>query len=164
MTQVQLIDSVTPQSLTDALQSTGYRVTQAEQNGVVQLLSASQGIGYSVRFGSAAMEKGAYMDFTFSCVLRVQGELPLGMVEFWNASRRFARLATQSEFLSVEMDVMVNGGVSPDHLCSKVELWDRVIQEFVIYLRDYSQHTAQLQVEDEKLESAPARSEEVKEL
>jgi hypothetical protein len=73
MTQVQLIDSVNPQSLTVTLQNAGYRVTQAEQNGLVQLLSASQGMGYSVRFGSPAMEKGAYMDFTFSSVLRVQG-------------------------------------------------------------------------------------------
>jgi hypothetical protein len=163
MNQVQLIDRVTPQSLTDTLQNAGYRVTQTEQDGVVQLLSASQGVGYSVHFGSAAMETGAYMDFTFSCVLRVQGKLPLGMVDFWNASRRFARLAVQGEFLTIEMDVMVNGGVSDEHLRSNVELWDRAIQEFVIYLRDYSQH-AQLQAEDEKVAVSSENSEEVKEL
>ncbi|MCP1489940.1 hypothetical protein J3D48_006350 [Pseudomonas fluorescens] len=164
MTQVQLIDSVTPQSLTETLQSTGFRVTQTEESGGVQLLSASQGIGYSVRFGSAAMEEGAYLDFTFSCVLRVQGELPRGTVEFWNASRRFASLTLQGEFLSIEMDVMVKGGVSPDHLRNLAELWDRMIQELVVYLREYSQHVAQLQAKAEKVESPSPRSEEVTEL
>lgn len=74
----QLITHVSPQSLTDVLQAAGYRVNPSEQNGIVQLLSASQGIGYAVRFGNAAVEQGSYVDFTFSCALRVQGELPQG--------------------------------------------------------------------------------------
>lgn len=69
----QLIASVTPQSLTELLQGAGYRVNQTDQNGIVQLLSASQGIGYAVRFGNAAgAEPGRYVDFTFSCALRVR--------------------------------------------------------------------------------------------
>ena len=48
----------------------------SEQNGIVQLLSASQGIGFAVRFGNPAAEQGAYVDFTYSCALRIQGELP----------------------------------------------------------------------------------------
>ena len=73
----QLISHVSPQSLTEVLQAAGYRVNQTEQNGIVQLLSASQGIGYAVRFGNPAVEQGSYVDFTFSCALRVQGELQL---------------------------------------------------------------------------------------
>ncbi len=72
----QLITHVSPQSLTDVLQAAGYRVNQSEQNGIVQLLSASQGIGYAVRFGNPAVEQGSFVDFTFSCALRVQGDLP----------------------------------------------------------------------------------------
>jgi hypothetical protein len=70
-------------------------------------------------------------------------------------------LAVQGDFLAIEMDVMLNGGVSADHLHSNVELWDRVIQEFVVYLRDYGQHAVQLQAEDEKLEDSSDRREEV---
>ena len=47
-----LINHVTAQSLTELLQEAGYRVNQTDQNGIVQLLSASQGIGFAVRFGS----------------------------------------------------------------------------------------------------------------
>ncbi|NHX01573.1 YbjN domain-containing protein [Pseudomonas koreensis] len=135
----QLISHVSPQSLTDVLQAAGYRVNQTEQNGIVQLLSASQGIGYAVRFGNPAVEQGSYVDFTFSCALRVQGELPQGVAEQWNATRRFARLSLQGEFLVMEMDVVLAAGVSSDHLRGNLELWDRLLQEFIVYLRDFSQ-------------------------
>lgn len=150
----QLIAHVSPQSLTEVLQAAGYRVNQTDQNGIVQPLSASQGIGYAVRFGNPAGEQGSYVDFTFSCALRVQGELPAGLAELWNASRRFARLSLQGEFLVMEMDVVVAAGVSADYLRGNLELWDRLLQEFIIYLRDYSQNAAQLQAQAEPGETA----------
>ncbi|MFJ4497046.1 YbjN domain-containing protein [Pseudomonas atacamensis] len=152
----QLITHVSPQSLTDVLQAAGYRVNQSEQNGIVQLLSASQGIGYAVRFGNPALEQGNFVDFTFSCALRVQGDLPQGVAEQWNATRRFARLSLQGEFLVMEMDVVVAAGVSNEHLRGNLELWDRLLQEFIVYLRDFSQ-TAAVQT----AKSAIAEQEEV---
>ncbi|WP_366302157.1 YbjN domain-containing protein [Pseudomonas atacamensis] len=152
----QLITHVSPQSLTDVLQAAGYRVNQSEQNGIVQLLSASQGIGYAVRFGNPALEQGGFVDFTFSCALRVQGELPEGVAEQWSATRRFARLSLQGEFLVMEMDVVVAAGVSNEHLRGNLELWDRLLQEFIVYLRDFSQ-TAAVQT----AKSAIAEQEEV---
>lgn len=150
----QLITHVTPQSLTDLLQAAGYRVNQSEQNGIVQLLSASQGIGYAVRFGNPAVEQGNFVDFTFSCALRVQGDLPQGVAEQWNATRRFARLSLQGEFLVMEMDVVVAAGVSNEHLRGNLELWDRLLQEFIVYLRDLSQtaaaHTAKSAIAEQE--------------
>jgi len=140
-----LIEHVSPTSLTELLQGAGYRVNETEQNGVVQLLSASQGIGFAVRFGNPTPTAREYLDFTFSCALRVQGELPAGLAELWNASRRFARLSVQGEFLVMEMDVVVAAGVSADHLRSHLELWDRLLQEFIVYLREYSQNAARMQ-------------------
>ena len=140
-----MIEQVSVKSLTELLQAAGYRVNETEQNGIVQLLSASQGIGYAVRFGNPTPSAGEYLDFTFSCALRVQGELPAGLAELWNASRRFARLSVQGEFLVMEMDVVVAAGVSADHLRSQLELWDRLLQEFIVYLREYSQNATRLQ-------------------
>ncbi len=155
----QLIASVTPQSLTELLQGAGYRVNQTDQNGIVQLLSASQGIGYAVRFGNAAgAGQGRYVDFTFSCALRVQGELPAGLAQVWNTSRRFARLSVQGEFLLMEMDVMV-AGVGALYLRSQLELWDRLLQEFIVYLREYSQSAAQLQTQPEAAAAVDTREE-----
>lgn len=155
-----LITSVTVKSLTELLQAAGYRVNESEQNGIVQLLSASQGIGFAVRFGNQAVEEGSYVDFTYSCALRVQGLLPEGLTQVWNASRRFARLSLQGEFLLMEMDVVV-AGVGEVHLRSQLELWDRLLQEFIVYLREYSQHAAQLQAQSQEAE--PAEAEESRE-
>ncbi|MDO7899126.1 YbjN domain-containing protein [Pseudomonas citrulli] len=153
-----MIEQVSVSSLTELLQAAGYRVNETEQNGIVQLLSASQGIGYAVRFGNPTPTSGEYLDFTFSCALRVQGELPAGLAELWNASRRFARLSVQGEFLVMEMDVVVAAGVSADHLRSQLELWDRLLQEFIVYLREYSQNAARLhgQVEPDEARSQEA--------
>ncbi|BBP83366.1 MULTISPECIES: YbjN domain-containing protein [unclassified Pseudomonas] len=145
MTAIDMIHSITPDQLTERLQAAGYRVNRTEQGGVVQLLSASQGIGFAVRFGNPATDAGAYLDYCFSCALRIQGELPAGLAEVWNASRRFARLSRQGEFLVLEMDAIVAAGVSPQHLQGQMELWDRLLQEFIAYLRDYSQAMAREQ-------------------
>ncbi|MCJ8203428.1 YbjN domain-containing protein [Pseudomonas sp. RGM2987] len=149
-----MVEQVSAKSLTELLQAAGYRVNETEQNGIVQLLSASQGIGFAVRFGNPAATPGDYMDFTFSCALRVQGELPAGLAELWNASRRFARLSLQGEFLVMEMDVVVAAGVSADHLRSNLELWDRLLQEFIVYLREYSQNATRMQTQAEPAEAA----------
>jgi hypothetical protein len=130
------LETVSVEQLGEIFKAAGYRVTPAEQNGIVQLMSASQGVGFAVRFGNAAPEAGKYLDYTLSCALQVQGELPAEIVAGWNRSKRFARLWVQGQFLVLEMDVVVAGGVSERHLRSLIELWDRLIQEFLLHLRN----------------------------
>lgn len=133
-----MLQSITPEQLGQLLQNAGYRVNPTEQGGIVQLLSASQGIGFAVRFGNPAVTVGSYLDFTFSCALRIEGELPDGLTQVWNATRRFARLSRQGDFLVMELDAIVAAGVSEDHLRGQMELWDRLLHEFVVFLREYS--------------------------
>ncbi|KGD96777.1 hypothetical protein JL37_07980 [Achromobacter sp. RTa] len=133
-----LIQIVTADSLTALLQDAGLRVSRSDQNGSVQLLSASQGAGFSVRFGNPGPKEGEFVDYTFRCALRVQGELPDDLVGSWNVGKRFACLTVQGgSFLVLEMDVVVAGGVSQDHVRAKIELWDRLLQEFLMFLRQY---------------------------
>ncbi|MBN3791670.1 YbjN domain-containing protein, partial [Burkholderia sp. Ac-20353] len=147
--QEALIDAVGVEQLADVFRSAGYRVTATEQNGAMQLMSASQGVGFAVRFGnvapSLAPQHGAvqadaaatrYLDYTLGCVLQVQGDLPVQLVADWNRTKRFARLASHGPFLALEMDVIVAGGVSTRHLRSTIELWDRMVQEFLLHLRN----------------------------
>ncbi|GLU35588.1 YbjN domain-containing protein [Trinickia caryophylli] len=131
-----LLTEASVDRVAECFKSAGYRVTLAEQAGVTQLMSASQGIGFAVRFGNAGTEPGTFIDYTLSCVLRVQGELPPELVAGWNATKRFARLSLQGAFLVLEMDVVVAGGVSVRHLRATIELWDRLIQEFLLHLRN----------------------------
>lgn len=130
------IDTVSVEQLGEIFKAAGYRVTPAEQNGIVQLMSASQGVGFAVRFGNPGAQNGTYLDYTLSCALQVQGDLPPEIVAGWNRSKRFARLWVQAQFLVLEMDVVVAGGVTERHLRSLIELWDRLIQEFLLHLRN----------------------------
>ncbi|MEC5319246.1 YbjN domain-containing protein [Brenneria populi subsp. brevivirga] len=139
MKEQTLIKSVNVELLTETLQGMGYRVTRSEQNGAVQLLSASQGMGFSMRFGNPAPEPDAWLDFTFGCVLRIEGALPPALVAQWHRSKRFARMSEQEQFLLLEMDCVAAGGVSGDFLRANIELWDRLMQEFLLYLRTYRQ-------------------------
>ncbi|KWF72262.1 MULTISPECIES: YbjN domain-containing protein [Burkholderia cepacia complex] len=139
----ELIEAVGIEQLADVFRAAGYRVTATEQNGAVQLMSASQGVGFAVRFGNvvpAAQPQDAadarYLDYTLSCVLQVQGELPAQLVADWNRTKRFARLASHGPFLALEMDVIAAGGVSTRYLRSTIELWDRMVQEFLLHLRN----------------------------
>lgn len=150
MSDVEIIQALTPARLTDMLQAAGYRVTASEQNGAVQLLSAAQGIGYSVRFGNPAQDAGAYLDYTLSCALRVQGDLPDGLVGQWNSTKRFARLAHQGPFLVLEMDVFVAGGVTESHVRVSTEIWDRLLQEFLLFLRNFAAQAAQEQAQSQE--------------
>lgn len=137
-TDITLIECVSLPLLTTLLQGAGYRTNESEQNGIVQLLSASQGIGFAVRFGNPGPNQGEFMDFTFSCALRIEGELPAALVAQWNQSKRFSRLSEQGGFLVLDMDVVIAGGVTERYLRASTELWDRLLQEFLLYLRAFS--------------------------
>jgi hypothetical protein len=151
-----LIEAVEITQLAGLLQAAGYRVNTVEQGGTVQLMSASQGVGFAVRFGNAAVARpqgepataapARYMDYTLSCLLQVQGELPVELVASWNRTKRFARLASHGSVLALEMDVVVAGGVSERYLRGMIELWDRLMQEFLLHLRNRPAMAAQTPV------------------
>ncbi|UTH74484.1 YbjN domain-containing protein [Chromobacterium sp. IIBBL 290-4] len=138
MTETTMIQTISVERLQALFQSMGYRVTVSEHGGMRQLLSASQGIGFSVRPGNPAQAEGEFIDYTLSCPLQVQGELPADLTENWNIDKRFARLTRQSGFLVMEMDVVVAGGVGEAYLRATIELWDRLLQELILFLRDYA--------------------------
>lgn len=136
MAQAEILETVSPENVSEFLKAAGYRVTQTEQNGLPLLMSASQGIGFQVRFGNPLEGKDdAFRDLTFACVLRVEGALPEGVVNGWNAGRRFSRLSQQGEFLVLEMDVLLLGGVTEPHLQACATVWDRLLQDFLLHLR-----------------------------
>lgn len=141
MTETTMIRSLSVERLQELLQTMGYRVTVAERDGQRQLLSATQGIGFSVRPGNPAPTEGEFIDYTLGCVLRLEGSLSAGVVDSWNVQKRFARLTQQSTFLVLEMDVVVAGGVSESYLRAAAELWDRLLQEFLLFLRQYADQT-----------------------
>jgi hypothetical protein len=130
---------LTLDDLRGALQQVGYRVEEATDPvaNVPYLRSATGGLAFDIRPGNRLADADdSFVDAAFTAVLQVQGELPLDLVNRWNATRRFARLQLSQQFLVFCLDVSVAGGVTPNHLRAQIEIWDRLVQELIVYLRD----------------------------
>ncbi len=130
---------LTLNSLREILQQAGYRVetiTDPVAN-IVYLRSATNGLAFDVRPGNRlAGDSESFADTAFTAVLQVQGELPLDLVNRWNATRRFARLQLSQPFLVLSLDVSVTGGVTANYLRAQIEIWDHLVQQLIAYLRD----------------------------
>jgi Putative bacterial sensory transduction regulator len=134
-----IITQFTLDSLRESFQGAGYRVeTLTDPVANVQYLrSATAGLGFDIRPGNRFLgaEEG-FADVMLVAPLQVQGELPLDIVNRWNATRRFARLQLSPPFLMFCLDICVAGGVAPNNLRAQIEIWDRLVQELTGYLRD----------------------------
>lgn len=146
---LDLVNTVTLDSLRQILQQAGYRVETVIDPvaATPYLRSATGGLAFDIRPGnrlvgqdiagqSLAGQDHGFADVAFTAVLQIQGELPLDLVNRWNATRRFGRLQLSQPFLVFCMDVSVAGGVTPGHLRAHIEIWDRLVQELIAYLRD----------------------------
>jgi hypothetical protein len=125
--------------LRESLQQAGYRV-EAMTDPVANLpylRSATGGLAFDIRPGNQLADGNqGFVDVAFVAVLQIQGELPLDLVNRWNVTRRFARLQLSPPFLALCMDISVAGGVTPAYLRGQVEIWDRLVQELIGYLRE----------------------------
>ncbi|MCA6108178.1 YbjN domain-containing protein [Bradyrhizobium cenepequi] len=133
------ITKLTLESLRDLFQLAGYRVETLTDPvaGLSYLRSATNGLAFDVRPGNRiGGEEQGFLDVALIAVLQVQGELPLEVVNRWNATRRFARLQLSPPFLALSLDVSVAGGVTQTNLRAQIEIWDHLVQQLVGYLRD----------------------------
>ena len=131
-----LITAISPQQLAHILQQAGYRANEVINEQVVQLQSATQGVGFVINFGNVASEeRREFVDFSFNLTLNIEGNVRPELVADWNRSRRFARLSQQGQWLVLVMDVIVAGGVSTAWLQGQCELWDALLREYIRHLQ-----------------------------
>lgn len=131
-----LITAISPQQLAHILQQAGYRANEVSNGQMVQIQSATQGIGFVINFGNVVSEQNReFVDFSFNCTLNIEGNVRPELVADWNRSRRFARLSQQGQWLVLVMDVMVAGGVSAAWLQGQCELWDALLREYIRHLQ-----------------------------
>jgi hypothetical protein len=131
--------SLTLEAFRDLMQKSGYRVELVSEPdaNVSMLRSSTAGFAFDIRPGNRlAADEKSFVDFTFSAWLNVEGELPLDIVNRWNALRRFGRLQLVPGFLAMTMDVSLIGGVAPNYVRAQVEIWDHLLQALVPYLRE----------------------------
>jgi Putative bacterial sensory transduction regulator len=133
------VNQFTLDELRTIFQNVGYRVEEVIDpvTNLPYLRSATGGLGFEIRPGNRlASDPEAFIDVVLIAILQVQGELPLEIVNRWNATRRFARLQLSQPFLALSLDVSVAGGVSASHLRAQIQIWDHLIQQLITYLRE----------------------------
>ncbi|MGO4712931.1 YbjN domain-containing protein [Bradyrhizobium sp. 2TAF24] len=143
-----IVTTLTLDSLRETLQAVGYRVEQLADPvaNVPYLRSATAGLAFDIRPGNRFVgDEQSFADVAFVAALQVQGELPLDIVNRWNVTRRFGRLQLSQPFLVFCLDVSVAGGVAPNHVRAQIEIWDRLVQELIAYLRDELQKLSAIQ-------------------
>ncbi|CCE05254.1 conserved hypothetical protein [Bradyrhizobium sp. STM 3843] len=125
--------------LRDLFQLAGYRVESLTDPvaNIPYLRSATNGLAFDIRPGNAAPgDEQSFVDVALIAVLQVQGELPLDVVNRWNASRRFARLQLSPPFLALSLDFSLAGGVTQTYVRAQIEIWDHLMQQLVSFLRE----------------------------
>lgn len=134
-----VIAKLTLDGLRDLFQLASYRVESVTDPvaNIPYLRSATNGLAFDIRPGNrVADEEQSFLDVALIAVLQVQGELPLDVVNRWNATRRFARLQLSPPFLALSLDVSLAGGVSQNHMRAQIEIWDHLLQQLIAYLRE----------------------------
>lgn len=136
MAEAQIM-TVSPEQLGEIMQSAGYRTEhRTDNNGAPLIASATGGISFNVRMGNRAVPPvEGFLDFTYLTVIKIEGEFPLTRVNDWNRNKRFARLHQVDDFIVMDMDVIAAAGVTTNHIRATLELWDRLLQELMAWLR-----------------------------
>jgi hypothetical protein len=133
------ISKLTLDGLRDIFQLAGYRVETVTDPvaNVAYLRSATNGLAFDIRPGNHVVgDEQNFVDVALMTVLQVQGELPLDVVNRWNATRRFARLQLSPPFLALSLDFSLAGGVTQNNLRAQIEIWDHLVQQLVSFLRE----------------------------
>jgi hypothetical protein len=135
----ELLTKLTLDGLRQTFQGAGYRVETASDPiaSTTYLRSATAGLAFEIRPGNRLPgDDEGFVDATLMAAMQVQGELPLDVINRWNATRRFGRLQLSLPFLVFHFDICVAGGVTRSNLQAQIEIWDRLVQELIGYLRD----------------------------
>jgi hypothetical protein len=130
-----LILSLTLGDIAELLQGFGLPaeiVTRPDGGGVVN--SANGEIAFGVFPGN--VNDGRFVDFTFSCSFTVDVPGLESLPDRWNSQKRFCRLYLRDKLMVFEMDVVAVGGVSHDHLKAMTEIWNRLLVELLVFLRN----------------------------
>jgi hypothetical protein len=131
------IRSITVETMRDLLQGAGFRAELiAESETMPVIRSASNGVNFEIRlFNPGKEDKGGFTDVMFMAGLPLKGPVAPEFLNRWNSIKRFGRLYVAQGLLVLALDIYVQGGVSPEYLRSQLDIWDRLLQELLTYIK-----------------------------
>ena len=110
----------------------GSAAISRQKNGDPLIAGAINHIPYALRFLNCA-NRDACEDINFRVGFQVKPSIDV--INAWNASKRFSRAYLDGEGDAIlEMDVVINGGVSTEMLNSSFEYWRLSLNQFVKHI------------------------------
>ncbi len=142
MSEAQLM-SITPERFSELLQRVGLRAEPFVSDDTPHIKSSTGGLGFTVRFGNRAEAPvEGFLDYSLIAAIKIEGDFKLERCNDWNSRKRFSRLHRANDLLIMDMDVMVGGGVTERHILGSIEIWDRLTQELIMWLRGATANAA----------------------
>ncbi|MEI5677093.1 MULTISPECIES: YbjN domain-containing protein [unclassified Mesorhizobium] len=131
----KLVSRITRGLLAEILGECGWKVTLEGNDEAPRIASAVNGVNFNIHFGTRCTDGDGWTDFTVSAPFAIDEEISSVLGAFWNRRNRFARVYRTDKQLLIEMDVIVAGGVSRDHLKYQFAVWNDLTTLFLRHLK-----------------------------
>lgn len=131
-----VINEITPQTLVELLQGSGWKALLAEVDGRPRITSAINGVNFHVRPVTRSAAGTGWTDFTLSAPFAIDQSVSPSLCANWNRKHRFARVYRTEKHVMLDMDVVVAGGVTNAHLSYQFALWADITNAFLQHLRN----------------------------
>lgn len=132
----QIILEFSMPTLLQFLQGEGWCVRPDQHSLFPQIIASLPDVECIIRFGTLARSGTGWSDFTLSAPFIVDSEVSPFIGALWNRKNRFGRVYRINKSLFLEMDVVLEGGVTQTYLQYVLAIWADLIQAFLVHLRD----------------------------
>ena len=127
-----LVDARNPQALADIASAFGPAETDKDSLGDPMVRGQMEGVHYAIYFYGCE-NGGACRNLQFRATWDYKGATEADVTR-WNREKRFGKAYLDAEGnLTIDMDVNVDFGVSPENMNDTVDWWKVVLNEFVTF-------------------------------
>lgn len=148
-----IIQHVTAEDVIAILHSLGWTAKLSGASKAPNIASVINDVNFNVRFGTPA--GNGWLDLTIFATFDVDQEVTPVLGASWNRRQRFARVYRTERHLVLDMDVVVNHGVSRANLRHQFAIWADVTKLFLQHLK--ADHEAAAR---QKLKGRPGKTDE----
>ncbi|KAF0174481.1 MAG: hypothetical protein FD160_3333, partial [Caulobacteraceae bacterium] len=133
--QVALITTTDANGLIAALQRAGFTGEASTQGRQASVIGRIGTLPFQAFLGNCDPSGGGCTEIELYAGFTGAGRITLERINGWNNRTRFARASLDPDGSpSLQMDLSLQGGVSPEGLKSQLETWGAVLQTYAAFL------------------------------
>jgi Putative bacterial sensory transduction regulator len=133
--QVALITTTDANGLIAALERAGFTGEASMQGRQASVVGRIGSLPFQAFLGNCDPSGGGCTEIELYGGFTGAGRIPLERINGWNNRTRFARASLDPDGSpSLQMDISLQGGVSPEGLKSQLQTWGAVLQTYASFL------------------------------